>query len=371
MPISGHVTKRRQRLPLLFLPVLACVAFSITALGVWTIQRTLRSGQDAELRDASRAATLFPTSLKELSSSAEFISLAAERRPLSILTALALTFAFKQTFCVPGSAVLNLFAGIAFGSFFGTCISAFMTAAGASLAYLLSAEFGAALLTRWSLEERVMPLRLRVGAAQKSGALALYLIALRLATVMPQWLVNLASPHVAVPLNSFFVCTLIGALPHSFLTVSAGAELAALLRARAAAGEDAPDLAWSDIVSWKAAAMLMGLAALVAIPGVFLRRIEAFLAVHMPHHAHSHSHGHSPSNGAVGGDSLSASPDAAAASAVGSSSSTGIASPLPAASSSSLVGAANMNGSSIISSASIGAAGVAGMQAATVTQRAR
>lgn len=366
MPTQGHAVKRRQRLPLLFLPVLACVAFSITALGVWVIQRSLRSGSDVELRDASRAATLFPTSLKELSSSAEFISLAAQRRPASVLAALALTFAFKQTFCVPGSAVLNLFAGIAFGSFFGTAISAFMTAAGASLAYLLSAEFGAALLTRWSLEERVMPLRLRVGAAQKSGALSLYLIALRLATVMPQWLVNLASPHVAVPLNSFFVCTLIGALPHSFLTVSAGAELAALLRTRAAAGEDAPELVWSDIVSWKAAAMLMGLAALVAIPGVFLRRIEAWLAVHMPHHGHSHSHARTPSHGAAADDHGTDVPAAASSTALAASSS---AVELTSSSPSILASASSSGNGGSASSSTSGA--LAGVPTATVTQRTR
>lgn len=364
MPSQGHTVKRRQRLPLLFLPVLGCVAFSITALGVWVIQRSLRSGSDVELRDASRAATLFPTSLKELSSSAEFISLAALRRPVSVLAALALTFAFKQTFCVPGSAVLNLFAGIAFGSFFGTAISAVMTAAGASLAYLLSAEFGAALLTRWSLEERVMPLRLRVGAAQKSGALFLYLIALRLATVMPQWLVNLASPHVAVPLNSFFVCTLIGALPHSFLTVSAGAELAALLRARAAAGEDAPDLAWSDIVSWKAAAMLMGLAALVAVPGLFLRRIEAWLAVHMPHHGHSHSHVRTPSH-AAGAEDAGADATAAASSSAASTAD-GLSSSAP-----SILAEASGSGSSGANGSSSHSGALTGLPTATVTQRTR
>jgi len=41
----------------------------------------------------------------------------------------------------------------------------------------------------------------------------------------PNWLVNMASPHVNIPLRQFFFSVLIGLMPYNFLTVQAGSML--------------------------------------------------------------------------------------------------------------------------------------------------
>lgn len=38
----------------------------------------------------------------------------------------------------------------------------------------------------------------------------------------PNWLINMASPQVGVPLKAFFVSVLLGLAPYNFLTCNAG-----------------------------------------------------------------------------------------------------------------------------------------------------
>ena len=47
----------------------------------------------------------------------------------------------------------------------------------------------------------------------------------RITPVIPNWLVNIASPHVNIPLGTFFVGTFFGVAPLSLIHVSSGAAL--------------------------------------------------------------------------------------------------------------------------------------------------
>jgi uncharacterized membrane protein YdjX (TVP38/TMEM64 family) len=52
-----------------------------------------------------------------------------------------------------------------------------------------------------------------------------YMIVLRISPLPPNWTVNLGSPHLGVPLGSFFWGTFVGVAAPSFIHIQAGAAL--------------------------------------------------------------------------------------------------------------------------------------------------
>lgn len=274
--------RTKQRLPLWLLPLLAISCFGLLGVWVWWFQAALPPSNHR----------LLPSSLEELGDSADYIALVAKQRPWTLALTFAFAYLLKQTFSVPGSVALNVFAGVAFGQVKGVLLTAFLTALGASLAFCLSMEFGHHVIHRWrALETRILPLKLRIGAARKRKTLIFYLCALRMTSFFPQWLLNLASPHLAVPLVTyFFPATLIGTLPYNAVTVSAGAALAdALLHRDTEVGIDIdidggagqgglrrrPPLELKDIFGYKAFFLMLALAVVVALPGLLMKKMEA------------------------------------------------------------------------------------------------
>ena len=138
-------------------------------------------------------------------------------------------FILKHAFCVPGGSLLNALAGALFGLRLAIPLCSLLTAVGGSCSYMLSAACGAPLIARWRLDGRIAPLRRRAEEARSQGSLPRLLLSLRLVPLLPQWLVNVASPHIGVPLPLFAATTALGLAPYCAVTCSAGATLAALL----------------------------------------------------------------------------------------------------------------------------------------------
>jgi uncharacterized membrane protein YdjX (TVP38/TMEM64 family) len=264
-PTHHRHLRTKRRLPLYLLPVIALGCAGLLAFVVYVFQSSLPPSKHK----------LLPSSLEELSKSSGYIALVAKQRPWGLAITFSLAYLMKQTFSVPGSVALNIFAGLAFGHLRGVILTCFLTAIGASLAYLLSFEFGHHLIHRFpKLETKILPLKLRIGAARKRKTLIFYLAALRMTSFFPQWLLNLASPHLSVPLVAFFFpATLFGTLPYNAVTVGAGAALADALHSED--GKDRPPLVWSDIISTKTMLLMMAMAAVVALPGLLMKRLEA------------------------------------------------------------------------------------------------
>ncbi|CAI8036392.1 Transmembrane protein 41A, partial [Geodia barretti] len=64
--------------------------------------------------------------------------------------------------------------------------------------------------------------------SSKGTELLLVLLSLRLFPMSPNWLLNLSSPLLGVPLHLFFISVLFGLLPYNFLCVQSGLMLAEL-----------------------------------------------------------------------------------------------------------------------------------------------
>lgn len=156
---------------------------------------------------------------------------------LLMATALYLTL---QTFCIPGTIALNAALGALLGTAVGVPLAVILGTIGASCCYLLSTAFGSKLAD--AVDHRLMrgkgvP-RLRAAVQRYRADLLVYMLFLRLTPVLPNWLVNLASPIVHVPLKTFAMATCLGIIPQSYLSVRFGSVVvAAQQRFGSSAGE--------------------------------------------------------------------------------------------------------------------------------------
>jgi uncharacterized membrane protein YdjX (TVP38/TMEM64 family) len=164
-------------------------------------------------------------------------------------------------FSIPGGALATIVGGYLFGLWLGVAASvvgatlgamAVFLAARTALGELLRAKAGGALR------------RMEEGFRRNAFS---YLLVLRLVPVFPFWLVNLVPAFCGVSLRTYALATLIGIIPGSFVFVSVGSGLGALLDR----GET-PDL--KIIFQWKFLLPILGLALLALLP-VIVRKLQS------------------------------------------------------------------------------------------------
>ncbi|KAI3645274.1 hypothetical protein MP228_011438 [Amoeboaphelidium protococcarum] len=132
-------------------------------------------------------------------------------------------YLIKQTFAIPGSGLLNLLAGALFGHLNAWFLVNTLTAVGSTLSYMLSWLFLSEIIERISfLKRQVSKFKGQVETARKNNDLLTYMLFIRMFPFTPNWLVNIASPHVDVPVWPFFISMLIGTSPYSFITTGSG-----------------------------------------------------------------------------------------------------------------------------------------------------
>ena len=218
-------------------------------------------------RDAGHSPDfVIPTSFGDLQRAASDVRGIVGRQPVLSVLFLTTAYIFKQTFAVPGSALLNALLGIAFGTPLGMLFATLLSAAGATAGYLLSYEFGGGLLRRFGLEDRIWQLRMRVEAAAKRRVLLTTLLSMRVFPGTPHWALNFAAPHAGVPIGIFAATAGLGMLGHNTLCVYAGDRIATT--------------AWSEVFSWRAVLALAGVALLFALPAVLPKRTDAFVRLY-------------------------------------------------------------------------------------------
>jgi len=189
----------------------------------------------------------------------------------------ASVYILKQTFSIPGSALLNVMAGFVFGVGPGEPLVAFLTATGASGCYFLSGLLGAELLAcaPASLRARVTKLQRLIAREKASGSLFSYLLVLRVFPFTPNFALNVAAPLVGVPFSTFFLTAALGLGPYVYITCMAGDTLRTLTemqqQAGAAGGAAATKMSLADVLDGAAMAKLALLALCLLIPSVLKR----------------------------------------------------------------------------------------------------
>ncbi|ORZ39990.1 snare associated Golgi protein-domain-containing protein [Catenaria anguillulae PL171] len=131
-------------------------------------------------------------------------------------------YTFLQTFCVPGSLFMTVLGGALFPLPLALTLVATCSAVGASISYLLSDAIGKPLVERY-LAARLANWSRQV--AKQRHQLFNYIVFLRVAPLIPNWFINLSSPHLQVPLRTFFLATFFGVLPPSFVYARLGSSI--------------------------------------------------------------------------------------------------------------------------------------------------
>jgi uncharacterized membrane protein YdjX (TVP38/TMEM64 family) len=176
-------------------------------------------------------------------------------------TALALAlyiaaYAVAVALSLPGGAVLTIAGGFLFGLWAGTVATIIGATIGAIGIFLAART---ALGT--CLKHKVGPWLGKLEAGFRANALS-YLLVLRLVPLFPFWLVNLVPAFLGVPLRTYAIGTFLGIIPGSFVFVSIGNGLGAVLDR----GE-APDL--SIIFKPEILTPILGLAFLALLPVIY------------------------------------------------------------------------------------------------------
>jgi len=169
----------------------------------------------------------FPKDLDELRSLSYALTEYKDEHFPHVFALFCLAYVYKQTFSIPGSVFLNLLAGHLFGISIAFPLVCFLTACGASFAFLLS-RFFASLFVRRFFPHQVEQLQRRVSTEEKNGSLFYFLLFLRLFPASPNWLLNILSPLAGVHLVYFFPTVALGLIPYNFVCVQTGCLLSDL-----------------------------------------------------------------------------------------------------------------------------------------------
>lgn len=207
--------QRREYARLLVVPI----AFALATFFLWCLfsyRPPLKNGHTPDLH--------FPKSLEDLRELVRVSSAYKTDHWYYVLLLFSSAYIYKQTFAIPGSALLNLLGGALFGSWpLGFPLCCILTAIGASNCFLLSRLVGKALVQK-KLASKIQWLQEKIH--ENENQLFLFLVSLRVFPMTPNWLLNVSAPYVNVPLPIFSLSVFFGLIPYNFLCVQAGGMLA-------------------------------------------------------------------------------------------------------------------------------------------------
>jgi uncharacterized membrane protein YdjX (TVP38/TMEM64 family) len=140
---------------------------------------------------------------------------------LTIFSFIAI-YVLATALSIPGATILTLAAGVIFGRWLGTGIVSVSSTCGATLAFLISRY----LLRDWVQEKFADKLVKINEGVERDGAL--YLFSLRLIPAFPFFLINLAMGITKLRTGTYFIVSMVGMLPGTFVYVNAGTALASV-----------------------------------------------------------------------------------------------------------------------------------------------
>ncbi|XP_055346409.1 transmembrane protein 41A-like [Paramacrobiotus metropolitanus] len=233
----------------IFLPVL----FIVCTYGVYYLAVSAPSMESGERLDLH-----FPKSFEDLKNTTTLLYEYKEQHHLYVLMLFCAAFLWKQSFGIPGSASLNIASGALFGFWMGFPLSCLLTAVGATNCYILSYLFGHKLVIRFFSAKLAW---LRSMIHSNSQQLMYYLLFLRLFPASPNWFLNIASPHLGIPIHKFFAAIFFGLMPYNFICVHSGSILRDLN-------------SFNEIFTWSRIAQLVLIASVALIPGIYLKKSQ-------------------------------------------------------------------------------------------------
>ncbi|KAK9271087.1 hypothetical protein L1049_026676 [Liquidambar formosana] len=188
--------------------------FLIFSTGLFCIYWTMPAAEYGRIK--------LPRTVSDLRMLKEHLATYAKDYPAQFILGYCSTYIFMQTFMIPGTIFMSLLAGALFGVIRGLLLVVFNATAGASSCYFLSKLIGRPLVI-WLWPEKLRFFQAEI--AKRRDKLLNYMLFLRITPTLPNLFINLASPIVDIPFHVFFLATLIGLIPASYITVRAGLAL--------------------------------------------------------------------------------------------------------------------------------------------------
>lgn len=160
--------------------------------------------------------------LESLKANRDALAAFYQKNRLVMAAAFIAVYIIQTALSLPGAAVLSLAAGAIFGAVMGTLYVNIGATVGATLAFLV-----ARYLFHNVIQNKFGP-RLETINKELEARGFNYLLFLRLVPVFPFFLINLAAGLTRMPLRTYFLGTLVGIIPGSFVFCNAGASLATI-----------------------------------------------------------------------------------------------------------------------------------------------
>ncbi|KAG8633398.1 hypothetical protein MANES_18G100900v8 [Manihot esculenta] len=157
-----------------------------------------------------------PRTVSDLRLLKENLATYAKDYPAQFILGYCSTYIFMQTFMIPGTIFMSLLAGALFGVVRGLFLVVFNATAGASSCFFLSKLIGRPIVN-WLWPEKLRVFQAEI--AKRREKLLNYMLFLRVTPTLPNLFINLASPIVDIPFHVFFLATLLGLIPASYITV--------------------------------------------------------------------------------------------------------------------------------------------------------
>ncbi|CAA2998821.1 uncharacterized membrane protein At4g09580-like [Olea europaea var. sylvestris] len=196
-----------------------------------------------------------PRNLADLRLLKNHLAKYAQVYPAKFILGYCSMYIFMQTFMIPGTIFMSLLAGALFGVK-GILLVVFNATAGASCCFFLSKLIGKPIVN-WLWPERLRFFQAEI--AKRREKLLNYMLFLRVTPTLPNLFINLASPIVDVPFHIFFLATVIGLIPASYITVKAGLALGDLKSVK-------------DLYDVKTLALLFLIGSLLLVPTLLKRK---------------------------------------------------------------------------------------------------
>ncbi|KAH9692107.1 putative membrane protein [Citrus sinensis] len=200
---------KSERFPLTHWEFAAFVGvFLLFVTGLFCIYLTMPAADYGKLK--------LPRTIADLRLLKDNLATYAQDYPVPFIIGYCSTYIFMQTFMIPGTIFMSLLAGALFGVIRGLILVVFNATAGASSCFFLSKLIGRPLVS-WFWPEKLRFFQAEI--AKRREKLLNYMLFLRITPSLPNLFINLASPIVDIPFHIFFLATLIGLIPASYITV--------------------------------------------------------------------------------------------------------------------------------------------------------
>ncbi|KAL1464736.1 hypothetical protein WDU94_004356 [Cyamophila willieti] len=196
-----------------------------TAALLWLYILSMMAPQIPKKNLNSEFTMKIPNNYQDVKKLADLFEAYYENHYLYVITVFVSTYLVKQAFIIPGSAIMNIVGGALFGLYIGWPLCCCLTALGSTTCFLLSDIFLKPIMESY-FPNKIAYLRTEV--EKNRNNLVFYLLSIRVFPITPNFLVNLLSPFVGIPLKTFFFTSLFGLMPYNFVCVQAGSLLSSL-----------------------------------------------------------------------------------------------------------------------------------------------